>query len=308
MSNNLLTRIANQKQELHALTLDGKIYNLNKVYKAFFTDPHGSETRRSLDIIRPFHHSSLNSTWRNNVIENIRVTQSLRATLRDERAKMSAAQKLVFDHIPSKRVRRLLCPVWETPKPMRSAASKNIDKVGIYYTYINHTEKTPSHIIIPKTDLVYMADYIQTRQTCKTAIIAAEELTANDLEDYEVYKVAVLKKQKDSTELHIEHLYAAILNPPYPEQKDRAVAEIVVYAKKRENLDQRLSTKANSMLKNYYSYTDNYWQYLRFVEELGRQIHYNEFKIAIQTIINVLDPLSYEYNIAINALKSSVSE
>mgnify|MGYP005633320029 FL=1 len=165
MSNTLLTKIATQKQELHALTLDGKIYNLNKVYKAFFTDPHGSETRRSLAIIRPFHHNSLNSTWRNNVIENIRVTQSLRATLRDERAKMSAAQKLVFDHIPSKRVRRLLYPVWETPKPMRSAASKNIDKVGIYYTYINHTEKTPSHIIIPKTDLVYMADYIQTRQT-----------------------------------------------------------------------------------------------------------------------------------------------
>lgn len=302
MSNVLITKITKQKQELHALTLDGKIYNLNKVYKAYYSN---AQLSRSLDIIRPFHHSSLNAIWRNNVIENIRVTQELRATLREEYAKESPGRKLVFEHIPSKRVRQLLYPAWGTPIPIRSAASKNIDKVGIYYTYINHTEKTPSHIIIPKTDLVYMADYIQTRQACKTAIIAAEELTANDLEDYEVYKVAVLKKQKDSTGIHIEHMYAAILEGS---TESPAVENLVVYAKKRENLDQRLSTKANSMLKTYYSYTDNYWQYLRFVEELGRQIHYNEFKIAIQTIINVLDPLSYEYNIAINALKSSVSE
>jgi len=300
--------IATTKKELQELRLDGAIYNVNKVYKIYFGADENAHYKQLKDI-QPFHSEWLSAHWRSRVIDKIRHVKHLKKELEGRRCRMTPVSKYISKNIPSKRIRRWLRPVWDTHVPLRIASTNDIHKVNMHHKYISHDEKAPSHMIIPREILTNTADQLYTKQNCKTAVLAAELMDSMEHEDYEVYKVALIKRSKKLDTLQnfsIEHSYAAVLTGNKDPDKV-FVNDMVAYAKRRENLDQRLSTKANQLLKTQYTQSTHHHEYIAFIKELDRQIHYSEFKPVVQTIIGMLDTASYEYNIALNALKSNVA-
>jgi len=317
MSNSRQKYLIDLKRKLHSLTLDGKIYNRNRVYKTYF-DSKGNLTSRNTSVpyIKPFHYEELNTLWQRSIIDTILEIQTIRSWIRKEETKYTEAAKKINKHIKCKRVLNHLRPLWKAPASakVKIGVSNDINKVGAYHTYISHDAKKLSHVIIPNENLAATAQYLEDMQSCKTKVIAAALQESTDDEDYKVYKVVTAKTPKEyaSSLNHFstEKMYAAIYEGFYPEQNsDNAyVPNLVVYVKNRANLDQRLSTKANHEFRKYYTNHIDQHKYHEFCKQLDRQIHYSELEIAIQKIIDPLNSSSYEFNIAVNALKDAVNE